>query len=277
MFSVTGLSGMFNPGPVVSPNAGNAASIFTPTTTGAGTITVSASGLTGAGASLAVSKAAPQRSLFTTQTPAVANASDQIPYELGMRFRVARSGQILAVRYWKSANDTGTHVGRIWSASGALLAAMPFLNETSSGWQEQALETALPVTAGATYVVSVNIQSSYAFTLAGLATPITNGDISSVADGNNGVYGTPGAFPTSSYQSSNYFRDIVFVGDTFGTATTLALTPVTTSTQTSTPVSYTATVQDAIGNTVSTAANPITFTFSGVAGSFNPLPPGLLC
>jgi hypothetical protein len=67
---------------------------------------VSASGLTGAGASLAVSKAAPQRSLFTTQTPAVANASDQIPYELGMKFRVARSGQILAVRYWKSANDT---------------------------------------------------------------------------------------------------------------------------------------------------------------------------
>ena len=42
----------------------------------------------------------------------------------------------------------------------------------------------------------------------------------------------PPLFPTSSYQNGNYFRDIVFVADTFGAPMRLALTPVTASAQT---------------------------------------------
>jgi hypothetical protein len=190
-----------------------------------------------------------------------------------MKFRVARSGQIIAVRYWKAASDSGVHVGRVWSASGQLLASTPFSNETSSGWQQQQLETPLPVTANTMYLISVNIQNNYAFSGGGLAAAITNGDISSAADGSNGVYGTPGSFPTVSYQNSNYFRDIGFIADTFGAPVKLALTPGTTSGQTSIPVSYTATIQDASGNTVSTATNAITFSVLGVTGGFNPVPP----
>ncbi|MEZ0391079.1 MAG: hypothetical protein ACAH59_02610, partial [Pseudobdellovibrionaceae bacterium] len=40
----------------------------------------------------------------------------------------------------------------------------------------------------------------------------SNGSLRSVV-GSNGVYGPVGARPTSSYQNSNYFRDIVFVAD----------------------------------------------------------------
>jgi hypothetical protein len=101
-------------------------------------------------------------------------------------------------------------VGRIWSSTGTLLASVMFASETTSGWQQQALAQPLVVQAGATYVVSVNIFSRYAFTNNGLASPIVNGDVSSIADGNNGVYGPSGQFPTKSYQNSNYFRDIVF-------------------------------------------------------------------
>ena len=48
------------------------------------------------------------------------------------------------------------------------------------------------------------------------------------------------------------------------------MTPVSTSTQAGVAVSYTATIQDANGNTVSTANNPITFAVSGVSGTFSP-------
>ncbi|OBQ30241.1 MAG: hypothetical protein AN485_23940, partial [Anabaena sp. MDT14b] len=71
--------------------------------------------------------------------------------------------------------------------------------------------TPLNIQANTTYVVSVNSNTYYAFTSNGLGTTLTNGDLSAVADGSNGVYDfTPGSFPAQSYQNSNYFRDVVF-------------------------------------------------------------------
>jgi len=49
----------------------------------------------------------------------------------------------------------------------------------------------------------------YVDTPGGLANQIVNLDLSSVV-GNNGVFGPPGQFPTSSFNHGNYFRDIVF-------------------------------------------------------------------
>jgi len=222
-FSVSGLSGSFSPPSPVAASGGIARSSFTATTSGTGTVSVSSAGLTGASATLTVSAATPPsaQSLFTTQVPALANASDGVPYELGMTFRLARSGQITALRYWKASSDSGTHIGRIWSATGTQLAAVTFSGESASGWQQQALSSPLLVQANTTYVVSVNIASNFAFTDSGLSSSVSNGDISSVADGANGVFGSPFAFPTNSYHSSNYFRDIVFVADSVSTITKL--------------------------------------------------------
>ncbi|MEO8630171.1 MAG: N,N-dimethylformamidase beta subunit family domain-containing protein [Betaproteobacteria bacterium] len=151
--------------------------------------------------------------MFSTQTPALQNASDGVPYELGMKFQTVRPGRVTAIRYWKAASDTGTHIGHIWSSTGTSLASATFTSETASGWQQQALSTPLVIQANTTYTVSVNIASNYAFTDGGLATAIVNGDVRSVADGSNGVFGAAFAFPTGSYHSANYFRDIVFLAD----------------------------------------------------------------
>jgi Domain of unknown function (DUF4347)/Domain of unknown function (DUF4082) len=154
-------------------------------------------------------------SLFTTQTPFFTNATDGTgsagDYELGMEFTSAKEGQIDAIRYYKAPSETGTHVGKIWSSTGALLGSVTFTNETASGWQQQVLNTPLTIQANTTYVVSVNANTHYVATAAGLASTVTNGDISAVADGSNGVFNTtPALFPTQSYNNANYFRDIVF-------------------------------------------------------------------
>jgi hypothetical protein len=186
--------------------------------------------------------------LFTTQTPVVTNATDgpNGDYELGMEFRSAAAGQIQAIRYYKAPSETGSHVGRIWSSTGQLLASVSFANETASGWQEQVLTTPLTIQPNTTYVVSVNVNSHYVATTNGLSTTLTNGNLSAVADGSNGVFNeTPGAFPTQSWNNSNYFRDIVFTptsSNPNNNPGTIALTGTATQNQV-----LTATVSDTDG------------------------------
>ena len=39
------------------------------------------------------------------------------------------------MRFYKSAANTGVHIGKRWSEGGSLLASATFLNESASGWQ----------------------------------------------------------------------------------------------------------------------------------------------
>lgn len=166
--------------------------------------------------------ASAQQTLFTSQTPALTGLDDNVSYELGMKFQASVGGQITAIRYWKDGQESGTHVGNIWSSTGVLLASATFTNESASGWQQQNLTSPLNINGGTTYVVSVNINSHYVATQGpsncypcggstlGLYFPISNGALVSIADDHNGVFGSPGAFPAQTFQFNNYFRDVVF-------------------------------------------------------------------
>ncbi|PSL45428.1 chitodextrinase [Chitinophaga niastensis] len=147
--------------------------------------------------------------VLTTQLPTF-NQAD-VAVELGMKFKSITAGKITQLSYYKVAGETGTHTGHLWSVSGTLLKSAVFTSETDTGWQFVTLDTAYNIGADTTFVVSVNSVSHYASTSHGLASVINNGPLSSIAD-NNGVYiYTPGSFPNSSYNGTNYFRDIVFV------------------------------------------------------------------
>jgi hypothetical protein len=130
--------------------------------------------------------------------------------EMGTKVTVTTGARIEAVRFYKDVNETGAHVGHVWSSDGTLLASTTFANETASGWQEQALTTPLPLSPGATYVVSVGLNSRFVMTGGALASERVNGPLHSVADGKNGVWGdAAGDFPTFTWGSSNYFVDTV--------------------------------------------------------------------
>jgi hypothetical protein len=174
-------------------------------------------------------------SVFTTQRPALASADN--PVELGMKFKSAVPGIITKFRYYKVAGETGTHTGRLWSAGGSLLKAVTFSAETDTGWQTIALDTPYHIEAGTTFVISVNAVSKYAATYYELATAITNGPLSSIA-GNNGVFVyKPGSFPNSSYNSTNYYRDIEFVEGEVDSAAPAAPANLTASNITNSSVS----------------------------------------
>lgn len=152
--------------------------------------------------------------VFTVQAPQTYGVDG--PYEMGMKFTAKETGPVKAIRYYKTAGETGSHTGRLWNAAGVQVASASFTNETASGWQEVALNTPYMISAYEEYTVSVNSNSEYAYTAGELATSIVNGPLSTIA-GANGVYGTPGQYPVSHFQGANYYRDIVYergVGDT---------------------------------------------------------------
>jgi chitodextrinase len=183
--------------------------------------------------------AAGNYSIFTSQTPAVLSKSDgaTTDYELGTKFQSSVDGTITAIRFYKSASETGTHTGRIWSSAGAQLASVTFANETASGWQTAQLAAPLAISANTIYVVSVNTGGTYYVkTDNGLGATVINSPLSTVI-GSNGVYGNVGVFPTSSYMNSNYFRDVVFTNGTVTPPPQDTIAPSAPANLSATPVS----------------------------------------
>jgi|GEM_PF-3391861 len=70
-----------------------------------------------------------------TVVPTILSSEDTNAVELGVKFQSSVDGYITGLRFYKAADNTGTHVGNLWTAGGTLLASVTFTNESASGWQ----------------------------------------------------------------------------------------------------------------------------------------------
>ncbi|MET0523639.1 MAG: DUF4082 domain-containing protein, partial [Nocardioides sp.] len=154
---------------------------------------------------------APTVSLLDGETPA-GHSTDSDPLELGMAFVPAVAGEVTGVRFWKGPGNTGVHTGSLWSIDGTRLATMTVTDETDSGWQTAPFDAPIPVTPGRTYVVSYYSPTGrFSYTGGFFATAWSEGPLTAPA-GDNGRYryGSGGAFPTGSWNSTSYFVDVLF-------------------------------------------------------------------
>ena len=150
--------------------------------------------------------------------PLTPSANDQTPIEVGVQFQTLVSGYIEGIRFYKGDNNTGTHVGYLWTANGTLLASATFTDESTNGWQEVDFSTPVAVTAGTTYVASYYAPNGgyavspgdFMFEGAQNGPLVTLGD--KAATGGNGVFrnATGGGFPTQTSNADNYWVDVVF-------------------------------------------------------------------
>jgi hypothetical protein len=150
-------------------------------------------------------------------TPAVPASPDPNGVEVGVKFRSDVGGYITGVRFYKGPGNTGTHSVDLWTPAGALLARAPVSGESATGWQTASFDDPVAITANTTYVASYYAPSgNYALTAGYFANSgfddaplhaLKNG-----VEGGNGVYsyGSAPTFPSSTYQSSNYWVDVVF-------------------------------------------------------------------
>jgi hypothetical protein len=237
--SVTGSSVVFTlkdsggaavAGAVSYDSASNTAT-FTPGSALAYGITYTAT-VSGAANSTGQVMAAPYSWLFTTaaaatgcpcsvfsatSVPATVTVNDSNAVELGMKFRSDVAGTVTGVRFYKGSSNTGTHTGHLWSASGTLLASVTFSGETASGWQQASFSSPVSITANTTYVVSYQAPNGFYSANGGYFSSAADNaplhGLASGTDGANGVYNYGAtAFPTSSYNSTNYWVDVIFNG-----------------------------------------------------------------
>lgn len=155
-------------------------------------------------------------SLFSsTDEPSSLGDYDSSSVNLGMRFTSSANGVIDGIKYYKGANDNGTHTGSLWTSTGTLLATVTFSNETASGWQTATFSSPVAITAGTTYVASYHSNGHYASTVDYFSTDHVSGVLSAPAGG-NGVYtyGNDSLFPSNSYNATNYWVDVIFSSET---------------------------------------------------------------
>ena len=95
----------------------------------------------------------------------------------GREVPTSSPGIITGMRYYKSAQDIGTHTGSLWTSTGTLLANATFTNESASGWQTVTFTQPIAVSAGTTYVASYHSNGYYGVTPNFFATNYTNGPL----------------------------------------------------------------------------------------------------
>ena len=150
--------------------------------------------------------------IWSNTGPTVADNGPDSPVELGVKFTSSVNGAITGVRFYKSGNNTGTHIGNLWDSQGNNLASATFTNETASGWQQVTFSSAVNITANTVYVASYHTNvGHYSADQNYFATAVSSPPLQFLAGPNNGVYGYgASAFPGNSYNSTNYWVDVVF-------------------------------------------------------------------
>ena len=160
--------------------------------------------------SLIVNDPTSQNLFSLSSVPSIVTVNDNSAVELGVQFTPSANGTISGIRFYKDAQNVGPHVADLWTSTGTLLATVTFSGETSSGWQQVNFSSPVSVTAGTTYVASYHTNGFYSADPNYFSTPLTNGQLSAT----NGVYAysAGSAFPTSTYNASNYWVDVIFDG-----------------------------------------------------------------
>lgn len=145
--------------------------------------------------------------------------------ELGFKFKSSIDGYISGIRFFKTSNMGGTHTASLWNNQGTRITQATFDSETATGWQEVNFSP-VAITADTIYTASVfmtdgqyNADSGY------FTSDVTNENLTAPRNGaahdangvgGQGVYNDSGSsvYPTSSFNSANYWIDVSFVGST---------------------------------------------------------------
>jgi len=203
-----------------------------------------------------------QTSFWTNSSnPRTPEANDSGAVTLGLKFSSDVPGAVTGIRFYKGPDNTGTHVGNLWSSTGTKLASVTFSAETASGWQQAKFASPVNIAANTTYIVSYLAPKGYYADDESYLWSTLNATPLHVSGSSPGVYayGSSATFPTGTWNVSNYWVDPVFVaasqstytisGVVNGSAATLALSGAATG----------STTTDATGK----------YTFSGLAnGSY---------
>jgi hypothetical protein len=152
-----------------------------------------------------------------TAIPETQEQFDHQSVELGVRFTSDVAGFIEAIRFYAGQNDTGSHAASLWSSGGALLGRATLAVTGPAGWQQVNLTTPVAIQPNTVYIASYHTNVGYYasddfyFASHGVDSPPLHAPADGVG-GSNGLYtyGANPVFPGQTYNSENYWVDVVF-------------------------------------------------------------------
>jgi Domain of unknown function (DUF4082) len=154
--------------------------------------------------------------IFGTKVPSNAVEADYSAVTLGVKFWSSQAGAISAVRFYRGAASPSGYVARLYSAGGKLLGSVALAKESGPipGWQTAVFAAPISIAANTTYVAAYYTPNGkYADGYYGFNNGVTNGPLNVPASstvGGNGVYNYGLAFPSSTWEASNYYVDVLF-------------------------------------------------------------------
>ena len=166
--------------------------------------------------SFALSIPAQTESFWTTSTvPANATGNDNSSVEVGLRFSSNMAGNVTGARVYCATNSSGTHTVHLWNSKGTSLgtATLP----ACSGWTAVNFASSVAITAGTTYTISYHT-TEYPWNTEFFTGAVTSGNLTAPANAGVYVYGKSPAYPSSTWEASNYWVDVLFTPTT-GTPT----------------------------------------------------------
>jgi hypothetical protein len=148
---------------------------------------------------------------------------------LGVKFWSSQAGTVSAIRFYRAATSSSGYVARLYSAAGSLLGSATLTSDSCSVpcWEVANFASPISISANTTYIAAY-----YSPVGEGAEDPdelksgVTNGPLTAPAAsavGGNGVFSSKNAFPTSRYEASNFYVDVLFVPT--GTTLTLSFSP----------------------------------------------------
>lgn len=139
--------------------------------------------------------------------PGIPEIRDGVPLTLGVRFSSTTDGTVTGVRFYKSAGNTGTHTGTLFTAAGQQLATVTFANESTSGWQTAYFNQPVGMTANAEYIMAYKTTTgTYSATVNGFGPGLSAGNLRTASDA--GAYSYSADFPNVR-STASYLVDVV--------------------------------------------------------------------
>ena len=126
--------------------------------------------------------------------------------ELGVQFKSAQSGYVSAIRFYRSAPNTGPHTGTLWSPSGQALSRVTFAASTTVGWQQANLSSPVKIVKGSVYTASYRAPHGRYADDTGTLSP-TSPKVTRDLTALKGVFSYANGVPTSTWRGSNYYVD----------------------------------------------------------------------
>ncbi len=214
-YTVTPYIGSTAQTPVSAGASATSATVSGLTTGTSYTFKVTATNAIGTSEPQASTTVTPEDAIFDFATPTLPDAGDPSSVELGVKFTASSEGWVTGIRFYKASTNTGTHVGSLWSSTGTLLASATFTHESESGWQQVTFSERVAIKAGTTYVAGYFAPNGhYSATGAGFGSAVSHPPLEALANAGsaNGVYmyGSSSAFPSNSYNATNYYVDVLF-------------------------------------------------------------------